>query len=102
MISDGMSAAIFSLLSPPAVQIDGLGTRYVIIGIMSILFIIMGRAVEQWYHSPLRRIPGPWPAAISNMYLIWHTLRKDAHEHIITLHNTYGTTVRMGPNEMYV
>ena len=57
-------------------------------------------AVYQVFFSPLRHIPGPWWAPVTNWFLVIHARQKDAHLKIISLHRTFGDTIRMGPNTM--
>lgn len=49
---------------------------------------------------PLRRIPGPWLASISRLWIILHTRRGDMEFTQRALHKKYGFLVRIAPNEI--
>lgn len=50
----------------------------------------------------LRRIPGPFLAAWSNLPRLYWVLSRRAHEVHIALHKKYGKLVRVGPNMVSV
>lgn len=50
--------------------------------------------------SPLRKIPGPWYAAISNFWLTTHVLRFRRCRAVDELSQKYGPLVRVGPNKV--
>ncbi|KAG9249767.1 cytochrome P450 [Emericellopsis atlantica] len=50
---------------------------------------------------PLARVPGPWAASLSNIWLAWHVKNGRVAELGKTLHGRYGPAVRVGPNEIW-
>jgi len=54
------------------------------------------------YGGAIGNIPGPFPAAISRLWLIIHSRRGDTHREMIRLHRKHGKLVRTGPNEVSV
>ncbi|KAI0034366.1 cytochrome P450 [Vararia minispora EC-137] len=55
------------------------------------------------YHlllSPLSKVPGPWYAAVSDLWLTSHTLRLEKCKTIHGLLEKYGPIVRVGPNRV--
>jgi len=54
------------------------------------------------YGGTVGRIPGPFFAAFSRLWLIVHSRRGDMHREMISLHRKYGKLVRTGPNEVSV
>lgn len=52
------------------------------------------------YFTPLRHIPGPWYAALTNVPLKLATLRGHRLHHIHALHQRHGAVVRIAPAEV--
>jgi hypothetical protein len=50
--------------------------------------------------SPLRSIPGPWYAAVSDVWLITHFLRFQQAQTIHALFQKYGPIVRVGSRKV--
>lgn len=50
------------------------------------------------YLSPLRRIPGPFLAALTDVWRLLMVLRGRPQEEQLELHCKYGPVVRLGPN----
>ncbi|TDL30161.1 cytochrome P450 [Rickenella mellea] len=63
-----------------------------------VYFIIL--ATYRLYFSPLRSIPGPWYAAVSDFWLTTHVLRLRRCRAIDDLFKRYGPIVRVGPNKV--
>ncbi|KAF3112358.1 hypothetical protein TWF103_003148 [Orbilia oligospora] len=59
-------------------------------------------AIYELYFSPLSKIPGPWYAAVSRLWLIYRSLRGGVIFTAYDLHKQYGPYVRMSPNEISV
>ncbi|KAI9513228.1 cytochrome P450 [Russula earlei] len=57
-------------------------------------------ALYQLCFSPLCDIPGPWYAAISDLWLTTHVLRLQQCRTIDILFKRYGPVVRVGPNKV--
>ncbi|KAJ3559955.1 hypothetical protein NP233_g11133 [Leucocoprinus birnbaumii] len=67
------------------------------------LFLISARAVKLRYFHPLSKYPGPPLAATTFLYRAYFDIIKDGAwvEHLFSLHEKYGTIVRVGPNELH-
>ena len=63
------------------------------------LYLIL-RAIYYLLFSPLRNIPGPWYAAVSDFWLTTHVLRLEKCKTIQKLFEVYGPVVRVGPNKV--
>ena len=63
------------------------------------LYFLMN-AIYQLRLSPLSSIPGPWYAAISDLWLFSHALRLQQCKTIHSLFARYGPVVRIGPNKV--
>ncbi|KAF8901790.1 cytochrome P450 [Mucidula mucida] len=81
--------AVSELASSAALVILSLGVAYIALNIVYNLFL-----------SPLCAIPGPWYAAVSDMWLTAHVLRLEQCKVIQQLFETYGPVVRVGPNKV--
>jgi len=57
-------------------------------------------AIYNLLFSPLKHIPGPWYAAISNFWLMTHIVRLRQSPYIHSLFEQYGPVVRVGPNKV--
>ncbi|KAH7225204.1 cytochrome P450 [Fusarium oxysporum] len=60
------------------------------------------RVTYRLYLSPLRKFPGPWLAATSNAWEIYHSLTNDRFCAIHELHEKHGNVVRIRPNQVSV
>ncbi|PLB46284.1 cytochrome P450 [Aspergillus steynii IBT 23096] len=49
---------------------------------------------------PLANYPGPWLAAVTDLYTVYHCLAGDRHLDFLRLHEKYGPVVRFGPNRL--
>lgn len=49
------------------------------------------------YHSPLRAIPGPFLAKLSDLWRAFHTHNGQVDAKHLELHRKYGIAVRIGP-----
>ncbi|KAI8665714.1 hypothetical protein NCS56_01008300 [Fusarium sp. Ph1] len=69
--------------------------------IISVLLVIAG--FEYGYRlllHPLRRVPGPFLARITNLYFVPSTFKCDRAYVLRRLHERYGPIIRVGPNEV--
>ncbi|KAI0036319.1 cytochrome P450 [Vararia minispora EC-137] len=57
-------------------------------------------AYYQLFLSPLRHIPGPWYAAVSELWIITHVLRFRQCRAVQELFEKYGPIVRYAPNKV--
>lgn len=62
--------------------------------------IICARLLYCILVSPLRRIPGPLAARLSRLWLAVEGYQGTFHSTLLSLHDTYGHTVRIGPGEL--
>lgn len=58
------------------------------------------RAIYNLFYSPLSVIPGPWYAAVSDLWITYHVLRLEQCKTIQALFEQYGPVVRIGPNKV--
>lgn len=68
-----------------------------------ILFALFYQLSIYFYNiflHPLRRYPGPWTSAASNLPLIRKALRGEDVQWLVSLHERYGEVVRCGSNEL--
>ncbi|RDB20119.1 hypothetical protein Hypma_013088 [Hypsizygus marmoreus] len=61
---------------------------------------ILFRAIYNLFLSPLSAIPGPWYAAVSDLWITTHVLRLRQCKIIQELFEVYGPVVRIGPNKV--
>ncbi|KAH7137049.1 cytochrome P450 [Dactylonectria estremocensis] len=54
------------------------------------------------YLHPLRRVPGPFLARITELWRTTKYAKGNWHQDILNLHNTYGPVVRVSPNEVSI
>ncbi|KAJ8517764.1 hypothetical protein ONZ45_g5122 [Pleurotus djamor] len=58
------------------------------------------RAIYNLFFSPLSAIPGPWYAAVSDLWITYHVLRLEQCKTVQALFEEYGPVVRIGPNKV--
>ncbi|KAL2220480.1 cytochrome P450 [Thermoascus aurantiacus ATCC 26904] len=68
----------------------------------SALVLAVGYVLYQRSVSPLAKIPGPFWASISRLWITKHAWDGDIHRTVMTLHAQHGKLVRTGPNEVSV
>jgi hypothetical protein len=66
------------------------------------LFLVAAMTTYLWaiLSSPLRKIPGPRISLFTSWLLKWHEFHANRTRYIHWLHETYGPTVRIAPNEV--
>lgn len=64
------------------------------------LIYVLCRAAFQLFLSPLSVVPGPWYAAVSDLWLVTHIARLRQCMAVHELFETYGPVVRVGPNKV--
>jgi hypothetical protein len=64
--------------------------------------VITSYAFYQRSFSPLSKIPGPFWASMSPLWKLRVFRRGDFHLIILKLHEEYGVTVRIAPNEVII
>ncbi|EOD45152.1 putative cytochrome p450 monooxygenase protein [Neofusicoccum parvum UCRNP2] len=65
-----------------------------------LLLIHVLQTLRTAYLTPLRRVPGPWYAALTHLPLKYATLRGRRLHHIHALHGRHGPLVRVAPTEL--
>ncbi|KAF7561094.1 hypothetical protein G7046_g3040 [Stylonectria norvegica] len=61
---------------------------------------LLAKSLYRLYIHPLSGVPGPRLAAISSLWLAWHTFVGDECTTIFRLHEQYGPVLRVGPNDV--
>lgn len=69
---------------------------------LATLAVVVAATAYIWNRlsSPLRRIPGPRISLFTSWVLKWHELHANRTRYIHRLHESYGPTVRVAPNEV--
>ena len=71
-------------------------------GLLDLTLYTLAFAVvyEVWiiFHSPLKDIPGPFLAKLTNIWRLVLVARKQSHMTLRKLHKQHGSVVRIGPN----
>ncbi|KAK2030547.1 cytochrome P450 4A10 [Colletotrichum zoysiae] len=69
--------------------------------VLSFAYLVL-RSVYNVFLHPLRRVPGPFLAKISRLWLFYYDYHGNPHAHIRELHRKLGPLVRISPNEVSV
>ncbi|KAK1957401.1 cytochrome P450 [Colletotrichum sublineola] len=56
--------------------------------------------ISNVFFHPLRKVPGPWIATVSPLWLWYHSYVGDETTSIERLHSVYGPVVRIAPNDI--
>jgi hypothetical protein len=62
--------------------------------------LIFLRAIYNLFLSPLSAIPGPWYAAVSDIWIGYHALRLRQCKTVHHMFEIYGPVVRIGPSRV--
>ncbi|ESK91848.1 cytochrome p450 [Moniliophthora roreri MCA 2997] len=73
---------------------------YPIVFAIVVLAYAVFRAIYNLFLSPLSAIPGPWYAAVSDLWLTTHVIRLEQCKVLQSLFDKYGPVVRVGPNKV--
>ena len=65
-----------------------------------LLTYALSLAFYRLFLSPLAGLPGPWYAAVSDLWITTHTVRMQQCRVVQALFDTYGPIVRIGPNKV--
>ncbi|KAH7044497.1 cytochrome P450 monooxygenase-like protein [Macrophomina phaseolina] len=65
-----------------------------------LLGYLLCRLTYNLFLHPLARLPGPWTAALGDLWFASHWLSGTWHRDIEALHRKYGPVVRVAPNEL--
>jgi len=71
-----------------------------IIASLPVLFVLY--VIYQRFFHPLAKVPGPYWASITRLWMVKHSIDGDMHRTMIALHEKHGSLVRTGPNEVSV
>ncbi|KAF7188095.1 Cytochrome P450 monooxygenase [Pseudocercospora fuligena] len=71
-----------------------------VLTLFGVVFVTI--AIHRLFWDPLRRVPGPRLAAISNVWHAYHVRNGRMMSFGRTLHEKYGPVVRVGPNEVWL
>ncbi|GAB7338673.1 hypothetical protein MBLNU457_5399t3 [Dothideomycetes sp. NU457] len=69
---------------------------------ISLPVLLVSYVVYQRFFHPLAKVPGPYWASITRLWMIKHSRDGDMHRTMIALHEKHGSLVRTGPNEVSV
>lgn len=72
---------------------------FLIAASIAVTYLVL-RGIYDLFLSPLSAIPGPWYAAVSDLWLTSHVLRLEQCKTIQDLFEIYGPVVRVGPNKI--
>jgi len=61
---------------------------------------LVAYVVYQRFFSPLAKVPGPFWASLTRLWMMKHSWDGDMHRVMIDLHEKDGKLVRTGPNEV--
>ena len=70
------------------------------VGSLLVIFFFLIYLVYQRLLSPLAKVPGPFLASVSRLWLAYQISLAKTHELYPTLHRQYGPVVRIAPNEV--
>lgn len=68
----------------------------------SLLFFVICRALYSIFLHPLRKVPGPRLAKVTELWRTNRYLKGYWHRDILELHRKYGPVVRISPNEVSI
>ena len=91
--------------SAPVLQLFAENWKTYVLSIYSLFALIllfMARYLWTAYGSSLRKIPGPFPAKFTRLYLFRQSMKGNAHTLYLDLHREYGKIVRIGPNKVSI
>lgn len=68
--------------------------------IIALMVVFTTWTLSGAYLTPLRKIPGPFAAKFSRLWIAINVARGHAHYFYQDLHRKYGPIVRIGPNKI--
>ncbi|KAF8432982.1 cytochrome P450 [Boletus edulis BED1] len=84
----------------PALSLSWIPHNLVFVLVSLVLCYVLARAIYHLFFSPLSAIPGPWYAAVSDLWMTTHVLRLQQCKTNHRLFEEYGPVVRVGPNKV--
>ncbi|OJT09013.1 hypothetical protein TRAPUB_38 [Trametes pubescens] len=96
------SAATSSLLSANVSFLSDLlsTSSAALLALSAFILYLCATLVYNLHFSPLAAIPGPWYAAVSDLWLTSHVARLQQCQTVQALFERYGPVVRVGPNKV--
>ncbi|KAF3047879.1 hypothetical protein E8E11_008115 [Didymella keratinophila] len=89
-------------MAPPPHILQAIGetphAQYYLYGFIALLALSVVRYLYQILTSPLRDVPGPFPARFTRLWELWAICKHENATLNITLHEEYGPVVRLAPN----
>ncbi|KAL1659631.1 cytochrome P450 [Schizophyllum commune] len=85
-------------MSPQSLA-DSSSTTYLVGGALLLVYLA-SLAIYRLFLSPLSNIPGPWYAAVTDLWLTSHIARLQQCMTVHKLFEAYGPIVRIGPNRI--
>lgn len=61
---------------------------------------VVSYLVHQRHFHPLAKVPGPYLASLTKLWLAYKTWQGQIHKVHLALHQKYGPIVRIAPNEL--
>lgn len=77
-----------------------LQSKLVALSIVSITTSLIWFVIYPLYFHPLSKIPGPKICALTKYYILYKTWNEERNRFVQSLHEQYGSIVRIGPNEI--
>ncbi|KAK1089156.1 hypothetical protein LTR33_000187 [Friedmanniomyces endolithicus] len=77
-----------------------LGSNYIALIAVLIVGVVLGRIIQRRFLTPLRKVPGPFFASVTSIWLLYYDLAGLRTTTIHDLHRKYGPIVRLAPNEL--
>lgn len=68
--------------------------------VLLLVLALVTRVVYNVYFHPLRKVPGPFLAKVTELWRTNKYAQGRWHEDIVDLHEQYGPVVRISPNEV--
>lgn len=82
---------------------DQIGPNYLWLGLrLAPTILLFLWILYQRVFSPFAKVPGPFWASLSRVWLAWHSYTGDLHVVMMRLHEVHGKVVRIAPGEVYV
>ena len=83
----------------PQFLADSSSTTYLVGGALLLVYL-SSLAIYRLFLSPLSNIPGPWYAAVTDLWLTSHIARLQQCMTVHKLFEAYGPIVRIGPDRI--
>ncbi|CCM00466.1 uncharacterized protein FIBRA_02499 [Fibroporia radiculosa] len=97
------TSSIFAIASPSVISrpiLTASPSTYLLLALSTLFVYLAASAVHRLFFSPLSALPGPWYAAVSDLWLTTHVVRLQQCRTVQALFDRYGPVVRVGPNKV--